>query len=434
MPLFCLALPYALKRIRRRGGYNKTLKHRWGSMGKLPPKQAGKARIWIQAVSVGEVQAAEPLIERLTADASLELILTTTTSTGYAIAQTAYAHHRVTIRGFPVDFWLFSWRAWRQIQPDLVVLMESELWPEHLHQAQSREVPTLLVNARLSDRSFNRGRWLKPVLKPLMIKPLSAVLAATDQDRWRLSQWGVPCGKLSVSGNLKCDVKIQPQLTHAEQEALRRECGFTRVAGAAAAPFILLGASTWPGEEAILLTIIAAALVQDIDCRLLLVPRHAERRGELAGLLKQQDQPCHFRSWKTAPAAATRIYVADTTGELKRFLQMSDLVFIGKSLPPNRGGQTPVEAAALGKPIVFGPNMDNFRAIRDALLESGAALQVQDAAALKHAVCDLLRNEAMRRSLGTAAQSWYKAQRGATDQTISAIYRELNRKTSVTAR
>ena len=426
LPALVLSLPYYLRRILRRGGYAKTLKHRFGYMGELPRPQASKTRIWIQAVSVGEVEAAGALIKRLAQDTSLELILTTTTSTGYALAQKSYAQYGVIVRGFPLDFWPFSRRAWKKIQPGMIVLMESELWPEHLHQAHRRNTPALLVNARLSDRSFSRCRRLTYIIRPLMLKRLSRVLAASEQDRQRFLQLGATPNKLSVSGNIKFDVTSGHQLSAEEQAALRKKCGFVTQSGEATPPFVLLGASTWPGEEVALIETLTQAVALGIDCRLLLVPRHAERRDELEAILQEQDHPFHFRSWEPTPSAPL-IYVADTTGELKKFLAIADLVFIGKSLPPHQGGQTPIDAAALGKPMLFGPNMSNFKAISTALLQGRGALEVQDTKQLQAAVLRLINDNAEREALGRAAQDWHTTQRGAADKTVDAIYGAISR-------
>src|SRR5690606_31398516 len=175
-----------------------------------PPKQAGVKRIWIQAVSVGEVFAVTPIIRKLQAESGCEVFLTTTTSTGYSLARERLGDLTMGIAYFPLDFWLFSWIAWRRVQPDACVLFEAEIWPEHLTQAQRRNVPVILINARMSDRTFRRlGR--ASFLASEMLNRFSRILAASEEDRQRFLALGTDEERVEVSGNIKLDVTIDPR-------------------------------------------------------------------------------------------------------------------------------------------------------------------------------------------------------------------------------
>ncbi len=411
LPALLVLAPRYLLRMRKRGGYRADFAHRFGAHPVLPPKQAGRPRVWLQAVSVGEMLAIGPLLEGLKRDGA-EIYLTTTTSTGYRLALDRYAAWVVGIGYFPIDWWLFSAKAWRRIAPDLSILTEGERWPEHLAQARRRSVPVVCINGRLSDRSFNRmRRW--PAAARLMVGGLDRVLAAAPGDAERFAELGVPRHRVTVTGNIKLDVRLTP-LDAGARAVLRAELGLP------AEGAVLAGASTWPGEEAALVAAWRAARAAGIACVLLIVPRHAERRDELEKLLAKEGVRAHFRS-KGRAHTVVEAAVGDTTGELRKLLQLADLVFVGKSLPPHTEGQTPVEAAALAKPILCGPGMSNFRAIVQDLKERGAAQEVADPAALTAATLALLRDDAARGRLAVAAAAWRQENGGALDRTLGVL-------------
>ena len=416
LPLLLLASPYYLWRMRRRGGYAEGFWHRFGGVPPLPARAPGARRIWLQAVSVGEMLAIAPLLEAFRREGPTEVYLTTTTSTGYKLAKEKYAALTAGIGYFPLDFWGFSARAWRQVAPDLAILMEGERWPEHVRQAQVRRVPVISVNARLSDRSFRRSLRFKWAVGALSTG-LTRLLCASKRDEQRFKALGFPPGRLQTTGNLKLDVNI-PLLPEAEQVALRRELGLP------AGGLVLLGSSTWAGEEAALVTALGTARGQGLAVSLLLVPRHAERREELRGLLEKSGLRFHFRSEGAAPGTVD-VAVGDTTGELRKFTQLADLVFTGKSLAPHDGGQTPVEAAVLGKPVLHGPRMTNFRDIIRSLTEAGAVRKVETQAELISGAVELLQDSGQREKLAAAAREWSEANRGATERTLAAIRAQL---------
>lgn len=409
-PALLLSAPYYAWRMKRRGGYGAAFAERFGRVPALPAKQPGRPRVWIQAVSVGEMLAIGPLLEALRRSGPIEIYLTTTTSTGRKVAEEKYRALVDTLAYFPVDGWLFSKRAWDRIQPDLVLLTEGERWPEHLAQARARGVPAVAVNARLSDRSFRRMYPWRGFIASLW-RGYARILAASELDAARFRELGFASERIEVTGNIKLDLTLR-RLSADEAGSLRTSLGVS------AAP-LLLGSSTWPGEEKLLLEVYARLRQADPSARLLLVPRHAERRGEVESLLRGTPWTFHFRSRGSAPGEVD-VLVADTTGELRSLTQLVRLVVVGKSFPPHTEGQTPVEAAALGRALVVGPGMVNFRVIVDELRQAGGLRQVS-ADDLAETVLNLWRDEPAREALQAAAQRWHAQNQGAVARTVAAL-------------
>jgi 3-deoxy-D-manno-octulosonic-acid transferase len=415
-PFVLLALsPYYLLRMRRRGGYGSGFSHRFGRVPALPPRRPGVRRVWLQAVSVGEVNAVEPILRALKAEGT-EVVLTTTTSTGYKLASQRFASLAAAVAYFPIDWMPFSSGAWDAVAPDLAVLTEGERWPEHMSQAARRGVPVLCINARISNRSFARLRRF-PAVATFVLRGMTRLLAGSEQDAARFRELGFPAERVSVTGNIKLDAEI-PRLDDGARARLRRELGLPQ------GGLILLGSSTWPGEEAALVAALAAARAKGAACSLLLVPRHAERRDEVAAVLGGTGLTYHLRS--RGPAAGTvDVAVGDTTGELTAMTQLADLVYVGKSLPPRTEGQTPVEAAVLGKPVLFGPGMANFRLIAADLVARGAARVVKSPDDLAAQAAALLSDRGGREAMSVAAAAWRRDTGGGVARTLEAIRKTL---------
>ncbi|HVU34133.1 MAG TPA: glycosyltransferase N-terminal domain-containing protein [Opitutaceae bacterium] len=414
VPVLLFLAPRYVWRMRRRGGYRENFGQRFGSHPRLGRPKTGVRRVWLQAVSVGEMLAIGPLLEKFRSDGT-EVYLTTTTSTGYRVANDRYRGLTVGIGYFPVDWWPFSVRAWRRIDPDLAIITEGERWPEHLRQAAKRRIPVVCINARLSDRSFRRlARF--PAVARLMFQGITRLLPCSAHDEERFRNLGMPAERMTTTGNIKLDLSITP-LGAAELDQLRGELGL-------GPGFVLLGSSTWPGEEEALIEAWRVAHDLGVRCSLLIVPRHAERRVEIERVLRGAGLRFHFRSHGRAPGEVD-VAVGDTTGELRRLTQLADLVFVGKSLPPHTEGQTPVEAAALQKPILFGPGMGNFRRIAEELLAQGAARTVADRAALVAQVTRLCHHPSERDALARAAAAWHRANAGAVERTWTIVRAEL---------
>lgn len=419
LPALGFMLPYYLLRMWKRGGYSRDFRHRLGLFRPLPPKKPGVRRLWLQAVSVGEINAITPLLQKLHADPKLEIVLTTTTSTGYAIAREKLSPLTLATGIFPLDFWLCNWLAWRRIQPDLIVLMEGELWPEHLHRSRRKNIPAFLINARLSDRSFRRYQKLQTLARPLLAT-LQAIGASSSEDAQRFHALGVPKEKITVTGNLKFDVGGGEIPSTAHQEALLEKLGLADpIEGEK--PLVLLGSSTWPGEEKLLLDVLREARQQSLPLRLLIVPRHAERRQEISALLSASPWKWFLRSQHPFAPFTADICLADTTGELRDLTAVANLAFVGKSLPPHEGGQTPVECAALGVPVVYGPHMSNFRAICQGLENASAAIRVTSSEQAKETLLHLLADPQSRLVQGNNALAWHTHNRGATQRTLALL-------------
>ena len=408
------ALPYYAWRMLRRGGYGSGFIQRLGVFQKLGPKTHGKRRFWIQAVSVGEIEAIGPLLRQLKSEGAAEIILTTTTSTGYRLAQERYADVADHIGIFPADLWPCSALAWRRIRPDVVILVEGELWPEHLAQARARGVPAYLINGRISDRSFARHLRFRK-LSAHVLGHFRRIAASSEEDARRFRELGFDA---TLTGNIKFDVASDAPMSAAERTRLRADLGF----GADPRTVVLLGSSTWKGEETVLLRCVRELRAAGHDVRLLLVPRHSERRAEVAAEASASGLSWHQRSTGGAVAPAdTIVHLADTTGELRRLTRAADLAFCGKSLAPHEGGQTPVECAAAGVAIIYGPRMSNFRDICRGLESAQAALKAADARELATLLARLVQDGAGRAEMGRRGASWHQGNRGATERTLTLL-------------
>jgi 3-deoxy-D-manno-octulosonic-acid transferase len=408
------ALPYYFWRMLRRGGYGAGFSQRFGFFPSPGPKTPGKRRFWLQAVSVGEIEAIGPLLRQLQATGEAEVILTTTTSTGYRLARERYADVVRAIGIFPTDLWPCSVLAWRRICPDAVILVEGELWPEHLAQARARGVPAYLINGRISDKSFARHLRLRSLSRHVL-GHFRRIAAGSEEDARRFRTLGF---EATLTGNIKFDVASDAPMSAEERARLRADLGF----GADPRTVVLLGSSTWKGEETLLLRIVRELRAAGQDVRLLLVPRHSERRAEVAAEVSASGLDWHQRSsgGPVAPAG-TIVHLADTTGELRRLTRAADLAFCGKSLAPHEGGQTPIECAAAGVALVYGPRMSNFRDICRGLEKAKAAVRAEDEASLATKITQLCADERERSEMGLNGAAWHQGNRGATERTLALL-------------
>jgi 3-deoxy-D-manno-octulosonic-acid transferase len=396
----------------RRGGYAKDFKFRFGMFKKLPKRKIGKRRLWIQAVSVGEIKAIGKLIDLLSDSGLYEIVLTTTTSTAYELARKLYASKTIFIGLFPFDFWPFSRLAWNRIFPHVAILMESEIWPEHIWQASMREIPVILINARISDKTLPRYKFFKNFAAPILEK-ISYVLSSDQISADRCRELGIPHHRIRISGNIKFDNEVK-KLSEDEESKLRDALGFWK------GDPILLGSSTWPGEEDMLLRALKKCKTIDKRWKLLLVPRHSERRDKIAGILQASKFKWHQRSNGDAPGEVD-ICLADTTGELQTLTSIATIAFIGKSLSPNDGGQSPLDAACCGVPILYGNRMSNFLDICLSLERSKCVVKVRDAATAISAIAVLARDDIRRQNFSKNLKEWHKNNCGASEFTHKKI-------------
>ena len=412
--LSILLSPYYLRRMFRRGGYGKKILYRLGYWPKLPKKDPRRRRIWIQAVSVGELFSISKMLMELLNDPSVEIILSGTTSTGLNLAEQYYGTRALAQGPFPLDWLPFSRRAWKSIDPDLAILVDSELWPEHFRQANQRKVPVLVINARLSDRSYSR-LGSSSIAKSLLIPSNLLVLAASERQRKRWLELGVQKQNLQVSGNLKIDAIDFKRLASEERETLKKEFGFSSES------LVLAGISTWPGEEKMLLEIVQTLRLENLDIRLLLIPRHAERSLEIKKILDASPLSHHLRSSSHLAPPDNLVYLADTTGELSRLIQVTDFAFMGKTLPPNRGGQNPIEPIALGIPLVVGPNHENFQETCSEMFTHGAAQPGESSNQVISELIHLAKNLELREKFSQSAKTWIDRQGTPTRFTLEFI-------------
>jgi 3-deoxy-D-manno-octulosonic-acid transferase len=357
-------------------------------------------------VSVGEIKALEKLITLLVSSGAYEIVLTTTTSTGYELAKKLYGEKILFVGLFPFDFWLFSRLAWSKIFPHVAVLMENEIWPEHVWQAKKRGVPIVLINARISNRTFLRYRLLGGLAAPILDQ-ISYVLSSDQISVDRCREMGIPQHRIKIAGNIKFDNEIV-ELGEDARLFLRRELGFGEH------DLIILGSSTWQGEEEMLLDALKRCQEIDVRWKLLLVPRHAERGGSVAALLQASGFKWHRRTRGKA-GGTVDVCLVDTTGELQTLTPVASLAFIGKSLSPNTGGQSPLDAACCGIPIIYGNRMTNFPDICSSLESSKCAVRVPDATVAIGAMVALARDENKRKSFAKNLVEWHKNNRGASE-------------------
>ncbi|MDR1413558.1 MAG: hypothetical protein LBI56_01285 [Puniceicoccales bacterium] len=406
LPIFLLVMPYYAYRMIKRGGYGKNFKFRFGMFKKLPKRKFGKRRLWIQAVSVGEVKALEKLIDMLASAGLYEIVLTTTTSTGYALAQKLYGAKVLFVGLFPFDFWLFSKLAWDRIFPHVAILVENEIWPEHVWQASERGVPVMLINGRISDGTFRNYKLLGGLAKPVLGK-ISSVIASDQISANRCQEMGITSQIIKTSGNIKFDTETK-NLSADDNLRLRESLGFGKD------DLILLGSSTWQGEEEMLIQALQTCKKLDGKWKLLLVPRHAERRGKIAALIEATGFKWHQRS-KGNARGKVDICLADTTGELPTLTFISTIAFIGKSLPPNTGGQSPLDAACRGIPIIYGDRMTNFRDICSSLERNKCSIRVKNSGDAIAAIVALACGEDRRKNFAKCLREWHRNNCGASE-------------------
>ncbi len=418
-PVALALAPKYLLKMKRRGNSEGTFSMRLGVGVEDWRKVEGKRRVWIQAVSLGEILVVEALLRKLADDERVEVLLTTTTSTGYALATEKYSDICDKIYYFPLDFWPFSRKFWKRTRSDVAICAETELWPEHMRQARKRGVPMVVVNGRLSDKSFRYARRLSFLFRG-HLRCIERVLAISEHDAERFREIGLPPERISVTGNLKVDVDIGERFDARKRAELKQGLGLGN-------GFVLLGSSTWPGEEAALLRAFRSLRGSLPNCRLMLVPRHAERRGEIRDLLEREasDLRCHFKS-EGAPETEVDILVGDTSGELRALTQLADLAFVGKSLPPHKEGQTPIECGLLGVPLLFGPGMSNFRSVHKGMLESGAAELVEDEDTLVSRILTLAVDGRALEAQSKRQREWAENSRGSLERTLEALDRLLD--------
>lgn len=419
---FVLSAPFYFLKMVRRGNWSEGFGERFGNYDhRLKQALTNRDVIWFHAVSVGEVNLCTQLIQVLEPRApNYKIVVSTTTSTGMAELQRLLPVHISKIY-YPIDRRKHVQRAMGLIHPEAVVLVEAEIWPNFLWALQRREIPHFLVNARVSGRSFLGYRRFGFLFRELFAG-FTGVGAQDEADAQRLRELGCRPEAVRVVGNLKFgSAKLR------ERRVLDVR-GMLRQLGVPAGALVLVGGSTHAGEETILAGIHQRLKQRYPGLFLILVPRHHERGREVGDALKGMGVKFVYR---TEIRPETRMgeksvdcLLVNTTGELRFFYEVADVVFVGKSLTAE-GGQNPIEPAALGKAVVFGPNMQNFPQVVPQFVARGGALQVVDAEELERELDQLLGDAGRRSRMGAQGREVVRDNQGSLEKTADMILEHL---------
>jgi 3-deoxy-D-manno-octulosonic-acid transferase len=407
------SLPYWLFQMARHGKYRKGFAER---MGRVPaPLQLAGAQdrvIWVHAVSVGEVAAVAGLVEELRRWSRHRVVISTTTDAGQALARNRFGEANVFY--FPLDF-AFAIRPYlRALRPRLVVIAETEFWPNFIRLTHASGAKIAVVNARISDRSWPRYRRFSGLMQRLLAS-VDLFLAQTPEDAARLKDIGAPPDRVRISGNLKFDIPapIAPAIVEKVRASIK---------ASAAGPVLVCG-STVEGEEPLLLRAFENVLVQYPGAVMILAPRHPERFPAVAALLEQMSVRFWPRSVWNGEALNGAVLLLDTIGELAALYALADIAFVGGSLVP-RGGHNIIEPAQYGAAIVVGNHTENFRDIVS-LFRGRDAVRIVGPADLPLMFLELLANEEQRRALGRRAGETLHSQLGATKRTAGELQQLL---------
>ncbi len=403
-----VGLPYWLFQMVRHGKYRKGLAERLGRVPARLRLAEGQRAIWVHAVSVGEVLAVAGLVEELRRGSQRRIFVSTITDTGQELARSRFGAANVFY--FPMDF-AFAIRPYlRALRPQMVVIAETEFWPNFLRLAHASGARIAVVNARISDRSWPRYQRFRGLMRRLLAN-VDMFLAQTAEDATRLQDIGARAERVRVSGNLKFDIPapVPPAIV----ESVR-----TSIAGSGAGPVLVCG-STADGEESLLLKAFENILVQHPRAVMILAPRHPERFPAVVALLEQMSVRFCRRSVWNGESLAGGVFLLDTIGELAALYALADIAFVGGSLVP-RGGHNIIEPAQHGVAIVVGNNTENFRDIVS-LFQRRDAVRGVSPAELPLVFLDLLANDAERRALGQRAAETMRSQIGATARTAGEL-------------
>jgi 3-deoxy-D-manno-octulosonic-acid transferase len=432
--------PVVLYRTVRHNRYRTGWDQRFG---KISRNDSEKKCIWIHAVSVGEVNAAKTVVQELQKNFSnLEIVISTTTDTGQVRAQALFgSQHKIIY--FPFDFSWVMRRAFRNINPAICLLMELEVWPNFVTMARKTNVPVVIVNGRISDRSFSRYSRIQPLIKNVFGK-IELALAQTEEYAERFKKIGVPEKNVVVTGSLKYDTaqaddKVEGTDILAEQ---LNQAGWTfpknSKYGVQGTPYIWVAGATGPGEEEIILDVFKQLQLQKEyeNLKLVIVPRKPERFDEVAQIITSAGFQClRYSGFKEAAKNESRtmshesrtVLLGDTMGDLRKFYSLATIIFVGRSLVP-MGGSDMMEAAALGKCTMFGPHAFNFKQTVDDLLKNDGAIMVNNKQEFFKATRKCLSDPAYAQKIAENGQQVIKNNQGATKRTIEELAKILNSK------
>jgi 3-deoxy-D-manno-octulosonic-acid transferase len=404
-------------------------------LGRLPETLRNDNReiFWFHACSVGETLSLQPLAEALHRRfPGARFIFSTTTQTGQEIAVERFAPYgEGNTFYFPIDLVCVVNRVLDWIRPSLIMVVETEIWPNLLHQAHGRNIPVVLINGRISNASFRHYRWVRAFLKKVFPQ-YRALLMQSEDNAFRIRGIGAPAEKITVTGNIKFDASAFEEDTHAVAvQELEQGLGLNGMD----APLIVAG-STHPGEEAILFEVLKSIrMTRGLQrTQLLVAPRHPERFEEVAQLAVQKGFGLKRRSQNSGTNPGAEVLLLDTIGELAAVYRYATVVFVGGTLV-NHGGHSIMEPALCSKPIVVGPSMENFRTILNEFLTNGGIRQISaggkdrnnQVRQLLNSFLQLLQNRAERDAMGLAARTVLDRNHGAVARSVEileSIYEE----------
>jgi 3-deoxy-D-manno-octulosonic-acid transferase len=414
-------MPKFLWRMARRGGYVNRFADRFGIYPSeiLARFADGRKRFWVHAVSVGEVAVAGQLMEELRRQSpDIAFVLSVTSSTGWTQAEKLVKDVDILIHN-PLDMPRCVKRALDAIRPEAYIITETELWPNIIRLATEREIPVFLVNARISDRSAPGYRRLKCWFGPVL-NMMTRIYAQSDLDAQRLCDAGCDAERIEVTGSMKFDVARRNEAKEAELRDYLVAAGFSSRAR------VLLGGSTWPGEDTFLLKVYAKARELDPTLRLILAPRHFEKADAVEANIRAAGFTCLRRSRvpNPEPMPEDTVLLADTTGELMGLYGLADVAFVGKSLYEH-GAQNMIEPCLCGCATAVGPNTENFRPVMSDLLAHEAILQAPDEAALEVALLQLLEDAVTAKALGARGSKAVALRCGVTPRLVADLLKRV---------
>ena len=412
--LLYLLMPLVILRLAWRGIRAPDYWRRWPErFGTIEPA-LGERVIWIHAVSVGEVMAAEPLVRALFEQRpDHSILITTVTPTGSARVTALFGNNVAHVYA-PYDLPVVVSRFLGRVRPQLAIVMETELWPNLFHACQQRSVPLLLVNARLSEKSVTGYQRVRS-LAAQTLSAVTEIAAQSEQDASRFRSLGAAEQRITVTGNMKFEQRTLPGLLK-QAEMLRRDWGVDRA--------VWVAGSTHEGEDELLLDVFRQLRKQFRNCLLVLVPRHPERFESVAELCRQRGYNTALRSEQTHCTPETEVFIGDSMGELALFYAASDVAFTGGSLVFH-GGHNLLEPAALGVPVVTGSHVFNFVEICQLLLQAGACEKVENTEGLLSVLSRWLGDADERHRIGQRGREVVEKNRGALQSVMAMIDRHL---------
>ena len=405
--LIILSLPFALLRILLKDTESSSWKRKLKNQLGYVPKISGKV-IWLHCVSVGEFNAAKPLIEKIFIKFPLhQVVISTTTITGSTAVENFYKE-QVIHCFFPFDIPFIINSFVKKINPVVCILLETEIWPNLITKLKNKNIPIMLVNARLSDRSFKKYNKFSSKLVSSSLNRLSIICSQNESSSKRFISLGANNKNIITTGSLKFD--SNESTNRKTVQTLKNITGDRK---------IVVFASTREGEE---LQIIKSylALKSKFSALLLIIPRHPERFNEVFNIAKDNGLNVKRRSLGDHCEENTDILIGDSMGEMMSYYSISDIAFIGGSLS-NNGGQNMLEAASLSKPIIFGPSLFNFEEISKKLLDDESAIKVNSSDELMKSISDLLLDDEKRKLIGQRARATFENNRGAVAKVFKAI-------------